>query len=424
MKIKVIIFIALLIGILALSGYFVIYTQTGSQFAAEQMISQYVEGGDVDINVTEGNLGSGLTLENVEVRNIRHLPEGSVLRVQKLFLNLTAIHISGLVVEAENIRLKLPNSDPVVVSGSFKDLNLDFNVHSKGFTVTEVISYLPDLKKLVPGKGEVADIDLYVTGHYLEPIVRGEFIIEEFVYQGFVLTQCPLKLDIQLKEIDSDVKIFGNAQIDGGQLETKRVAVKLEQGDLNFNGPWDQPEFHIKGSSKVEKTKISIALKGTLEKPELLLNSEPPYPSEKLMVMLATGKSWQSFEDPGAGSINSAALTRDFIDYFFFAGKSNKFAEKFGISDFSVTIDQNQKGIAAKKGLTDNLEVGYGVVQTKAGGREADSVSRKLEGELKVTDSIKVGVERETTTQSSTGAFEESINQNDDKVLIEYKKSF
>jgi autotransporter translocation and assembly factor TamB len=228
---------------------------------------------------------------------------------------------------------------------------------------------------------------------------------------------------VQLKDIQGDVKIYGSAYLEKGELQTKRVLVKLGKGDLSFSGPWNKPRINLKGDSKVEKTKISIGLKGTIEEPELTLTSEPSYSREKLMIMLATGKSWQSVEDSVDNGLNATALTKDFIDYFFFAGQSNQFAKKFGISEFSVTLDENKKGIAAKKEITDKLEVSYGVEQTTIEG-QVGGVSRMLGGEVKVNDQLSVGVERESNKTQSNELFEDQINENNDKVMLKYKKSF
>ena len=409
--------------LLVFGSYFLVYTTPGSKFVADQMISEFVDHRDLAYKNLEGNLGSGMTFENLEIRDIKNLPAGTTLKIQRLFVNLTSFGLNGVTVEIENLRLNLPSSDPVIISGTFKEQQLDFNIFSKGISVTEVLSYLPDLKKLVPAKGDVNDIDLFVTGNYLEPIVKGSFVIEKFVYGGFLLTDAPLNFDVQLKDIQGDVKIYGSAYLEKGELQTKRVLVKLGKGDLSFSGPWNKPRINLKGDSKVEKTKISIGLKGTIEEPELTLTSEPSYSREKLMIMLATGKSWQSVEDSVDNGLNATALTKDFIDYFFFAGQSNQFAKKFGISEFSVTLDENKKGIAAKKEITDKLEVSYGVEQTTIEG-QVGGVSRMLGGEVKVNDQLSVGVERESNKTQSNELFEDQINENNDKVMLKYKKSF
>jgi len=423
MKINKLIVFGGIIFLLVATVCLLVYTTPGSKFVANKIISRYVEHEDLVYKNLDGNLGNGMEFKNLELKDIKNFPEGSTLQIQRLFLNLTSLSLNGVYAEFENIRLKLPDSDPIVMSGLFKERQLDINIYSIGFTVTEVLSYLPDFKKLIPIKGDVNEIDLYVTGSYLEPRVKGTLVIDRFVYKGFLLSNAPIGVDIQLKDIKDGVKLHGSVILEKGELQTKKVLVKLEQGDLNFSGPWNQPRINLKGSAKVEKTKISIGLKGTVEKPELALSSEPSYPRQKLMIMLATGKSWQSVEDSIDNGLNSAALTKDFVDYFFFAGKSNQFAKRFGISDFSIKLDGNNRGIAAKKELSEKLEVGYGVEQSK-GSEEQKNITQKLEGEYKLNEKISVGVEREIKQKQSNGLLDEQVNENNDKVLLKYKKSF
>ena len=421
-KIKLIIVIGI-IGLFILSFYFLVYTTRGSKIVAQKVISEFVEKDNVVIDNFQGNLASGVTIENLDIKDVKNFPKGTVLKIQRLFFDLTSLALNGIYAEVENTRLILPDSDPILISGTFKEQQFDLNIYSKGVTLSEVLSFLPDLKSLVPIKGDINDVDLYITGHYLEPVVKGSFIIEKFLYKGFLLTNVPLALDMRLKDIQSEIKLFGSVNLEKGEFHTNRVLVKLGKGSLKFSGPWDKPRINLRGSSIVEKVKISIVIKGTVEKPELTLTSESGYSQQKLMIMLATGKSWQSVEDSIDTGLNSAALTKDFIDYFFFAGKSNQFAEKFGISEFSVTFDEEKKGVAAKKEITDKLEVGYGIEQSGAK-HETKDVTQKLEGELKINKELSVGVEREIKQNQASDLLNEQVNQNNDKVYIKYKKNF
>jgi len=375
---------------------FAVYTTGGSRFAAK-VAGEFLSDGDMSYQDLEGSLAAGMTFRDLEITDIKNLPAGSVLRIAELFVDITSFGLEGLVVSVDNMRLRLPDSDPIVIAGTFKEQQWDLNIFSKGFTVNEVLSYLPDFRSLVPVRGEVNDIDLFVTGPLWEPVIKGQFTVGQFFYKGFILSEAPLTCDLQLKDLKKDIRLHGNVDMERGQFLTKRVKIQLDRGSLAFEGPWDKPRIDLNGRSKVEKANIIIHLKGTVEEPELILTSEPPLSRQKLMVMLATGKSWQSFEASADGQFNTAAVTKDFIDYFFFAGRSNAFAERFGISEFSVTYNGEQKGIAAKKELSDKLEVGYGVNETRANGRPAD-VSQTIEGAYKVNDRLSVGVEREMTT--------------------------
>ena len=160
---------------------FVLLTAEGGRFIVKEVLGKYVRASDIKLSESAGNLFEGMTFQNLEIKNIKNLPKGTTLKIQKIFFNITSLNMNETHVEIEDMRLKLPDSDPVIISGTFKEQQLDLNIFSNGFTVTEVLSYLPDFKLLVPIKGDVKDIDLFITGHYLEPIVKGKLTIEKFV---------------------------------------------------------------------------------------------------------------------------------------------------------------------------------------------------------------------------------------------------
>jgi hypothetical protein len=94
----------------------------------------------------------------------------------------------------------------------------------------------------------------------------------------------------------------------------------------------------------------------------------------------------------------------------------------------AISFDQEsgKKGIAVKKDLTQQLEVGYGVEQQQEQPGGPSTVTQTLGGEIKMTDKISVGVERELKKQydpqlSSPDALPQ---ETDDKVLLKYKGKF
>lgn len=423
---KKILLLFLFVGLLSTAGilmYGSIYTNAGSKILTDTMISKFVENESSSYSSAEGSLKEGIVYKNLEIKDIKGLPKGAVLKVQELNVNLHELSFNGIEIKVENARLSLPDSEAIVLSGSFRNMLIDMNVFSVGFTVRELLTYYPDLKKYLPVQGDISSIDLCVTGSYLEPSIKGSFTADRIVYNAFMLTNSPWQFDIQLKDLSQDIRIFGNANLERGDIVTKRALVQLTKGNLVFSGPVDEVQFDIIGNSEIEKTQIDISLKGTINNPEIALYSDPSYSQQKLMVMLISGKSWKSVEDSLDSGLNSAALTKDFVDYFFFAGRSNQFVKRFGINDFSVKFEENKKGISAKKELSKNLEIGYGIEQTKTNGQTAD-ISQKLGGEVKVTNQLSVGVEREIKKSQADILLNKPADENNNKVFLKYKKNF
>ena len=140
------------------------------------------------------------------------------------------------------------------------------------------------------------------------------------------------------------------------------------------------------------------------------------------MVMLATGKRWKGAEASLNNAVISPDLTADFIDYFVFGGMGSKIARQFGISDISLKIDKQTTGIGIKKEVSEKAEISYGIEQSQAKEKEP-TVTQKVGGEYKITESVSVEAEKELKQDNETEKTQDKA-QTDDKVLIKFKKEF
>ena len=183
---KTIIIVCLISAGVIAAGYILLYTSLGKRGTVKYISSQYGDIQSLEID-PEGNIGKGVTLKDIELTNLKGFPAGSRLKVQELFVQLKMLSLDGLVVRIENARLLLPESDPILVLGTIEGQTLDLDIFSRGVTVREVVTYLPDLKALIPLKGGVDNVDFYIRGSFRQPKITGNFEIKEFIYQGFVL---------------------------------------------------------------------------------------------------------------------------------------------------------------------------------------------------------------------------------------------
>ncbi len=415
-----------MLGVICACGIlWLLRTTQGSQFLAREVMKHYLQ--DVMITAGEpvGNLVEGMTFANLELDNMKNLPQGSKLKIQKLFIHFTSFGLDGLAVNIDNARLILPDSDTIVFSGTFEKQQSAINIFSQGFTVGEVMGYQRNLKNLIPLKGEIRSLDVYIKGNYQELKVVGDFVVKEFVYQGCILSQSSCKVDLTLKNFNRDLELFGKMNIENGMVNTQKVLIVLEPGEIRFAGPWAKPRFTLKGNARVEKTKIAINVQGALDALQVDLASQPPLSKEKLMIMLATGKSWKSVEDAMATGTFSTDVTKDFVDYIFFAGQGNRFAQQFGVHDVTVTFDQKTKGVGAKKDLSDKLQVGYAAEQ-RTTKEQKNVINQKAQGEYQLTDQMSVGVEKEILQEKKDAALDNTPNaaKGNDRIYWKYKTSF
>lgn len=423
MKIKIIIFALLIIFVGGLV-YFSVFTTRGASVIFRSALSRIVAQEGISIKNEQGSLFKGVTFDNIELKEIKDLPLGSQIRVQRFFIKLSLFNAKLVIVHVENARVLLPHSDPILLSGTLNYQDLNVNIFSKGFSIDEVLSYLPDFKALIPITGELNEVDLTIKGAYFEPLIDGQFTIQKFVYKGFTLTDSLWNLELQLKELKKDIQLFGDVNILNGELLSNKTKIKIGKGRIHFDKLLNDPTFNFQATSRIDRTNISISLKGNLSKPQLDLSSQPSYSKEKLMIMLATGKIWKNTEAAMATGEMSLDITSDFIDYFFFAGKTNKFAEKLGIRDIAVKYDDNTKGISAKKAFGEKLDVGYGV-EVQENELQDKTIKQKIQGEYQMTDELSVGVEHEMSNTQSLDALDPQQEVvNDDTIYMQYKKSF
>lgn len=184
--------VVLLFAVLLLSaGSWFLFSTQGNRIIVRAILLQYSKGEDISLGVSEGNFLKGITFRDLELTNLRDFPRCSRLKVQSLSLAVRSLNIiKGLVIEVQNARLLLPESEPILVFGSFVHERFNFNIYSRGFSIGEVSGYFPAATKF-PVSGDFGDIDLYVKGSYEEPELEGSFLVEKIIHEKISLQDAP-----------------------------------------------------------------------------------------------------------------------------------------------------------------------------------------------------------------------------------------
>ena len=403
--------------------YFFIFTNKGSTFIVRVALRNYLRPEGIEIKESAGNFFKSKVVHDLEIKDLQFLPQGSILRIQKLEFSFTSLGPQGLNLSIHNGRLTVPGSELILFHGNLKNNIMDFNLYSKSVNIGAISGLFAENKDLKKISGMISGIDIFVKGSSLGPQVEGGCKIEKLLSNGFSLSSCPLAFKLQLKDIQNTFKLFGEVYVNAGQAYGPKTAViKLGESKISFSGSPEKPLLNIRGTSNVEGTKIGITLRGTFDQPELKLTSEPPLSRQRLLLMLATGKSWKASELAlGKGELTADSV-KDFIDYFVFSGSGSKLAEQLGISDISVTFEKQKKGLGVKTAVTDKLDATYAVEQTQQD-EEAPITSQRLGGEYKITDSLIVGAEKELRGEQKNNTSQESIPP-EDKIFLKFKKEF
>lgn len=413
------IFILLLIGL----AYYFIFTTNGSKVITQFLLSDYVETKTVDAKNTSGSLFNTFVCQDIEFHDLEWLPKGNSLKIQRLEISLTSFSPRGLSGKINNGRLQFPGSDAMLFYGDYQDGNLNITVYSSIMDVRDTLDLFAESALLENVSGIIRNVDMKITGYFLEPELNGTFYIERLDRDGFSMTNCPGTVRLKLNDIKDELKAYGQITLINGIVSgQKTAAINLLESKILFDGSLESPTFDFKGTSQVENVKIEIALKGTLEAPDLKISSKPPMTQERLVIMLATDKSWNSVEAALSKGELSVDLAKDFLDYFIFSGSGNKTMQQLGVRDVQIKYDNKSKGIGATKDITDKVSGSYSIEQPQ-GKQDQPSATQKLGGEYKINDAISIGAERELKPDNKT-AETQNQQQPEDKVMLKFKKEF
>jgi hypothetical protein len=397
-------------------AYYVLETNPGLVKTSHFVLNHFIPAEIKSIQQVRGTLRSSMTWQNVELKNIKGLPPGTLL-IQRLTIVPHGMDYKHAEVRIFNARLKLKYSDNIILSGTYHNGVLNFSVFSEGIDVGEILQ-IAQVRDL-PIRGGIKKIDLHVDGTMERPRIQGSFFVERLVGKDFTLSKTPGTLDLEVSDIQNDLKLKGNIRIQKGQFQSRKTKITLKESAIYFSHNPKNPTLALDGYSHIGDVDIDISVKGTVEKPDLKLESDPPLDSEILMVMLATGRKWQGLEELEQGQL-SADLAKDFIGYLFFPGSGEGFLDKIGVTNVKLNVANGQKEIGFKKEVTDKFDVGYDLQQKTLGSSTQPAIYQTLGADYKVSNKLYASFER----QASTGTNASNDQDIDNRFLLKYKKKF
>ncbi len=363
---------------------FLFFTTAGATLLVRTALSLAFDSGSVRFWRAKGSLSEPLVFYDVEVKDIKGLPSGSVLKIQQMTVSDFLLQLENSRIQVSNARLKFPQSDyPVVLSGSYQDLAFNVNVYSKSLGVRDTLDLFTEASELRDVSGVVTDVDSFLTGSWRKPQLAGSLLISRFSYKEFSLLDCSVSYNIRIEDIKEHPKPTGAIVFGTGLITSPHASVKLEGGKMIFSSDPKTPLLDFSGISDIEGVKIWIHLKGTLKKPDLHLSSDPPLSQESLLLMLMTGKKW-------------------------------------GVS--------GSNAVGVNKSLSDKVELRYDVERPPPGTEQQKQIqTHKLGAEVKITDKISIEAEgqvRQQQQQDVQSVSGQPEQQKDGKVVLKYKRKF
>ena len=410
--------LVLLLWALCYGVYYLLCTPTGSQFLVRKILEHYTLDRQVQFESVEGDLIHGITFNNLVLKDLDELPKDSQFLVQNFSIRIESFHRTGITAEIVNGRLRLPVSEAVVINGRVDHGRLEGTVFSRALDVSEIIGYLPKNPHTRHLEGLVKELDVDIAGELAMPVVSGSLRIENMDNGQFEVENVPVTFELQRRNRLVTDELFGQVRFESGNVMSKRTVIKLRPSHLYFSGKPGNPRLDINGFSRISKVDITIGIKGDLEKPNVILSSEPSLPDEMLLLMVATGKRWNGLSQSIESGAVSPELAKDFVQYLFFGGRGNFIADKFGLSDFSVSDTTDKQGVGAAKQVTDNLEIKYQVERETNGETEPATTKQTVGSEVRVTNRVTLDLKKEFEsggTEENAGAAE---------IMLKFKTSF
>ncbi len=422
--IKTVIVIVLFLGVLVGSLGYLVCTTGGAEILFDQALDRYLSRDNFGWGEFQGSLWHGFVVRDLQLQDVRGVGHKGVIRIQQLAIRVKASGLSGVEADFRNARLLSPRDEPIVADGRFRYGQFSANVYARTFDLLRIKDFFPAFRHLSVVKGSLKDVDLVVEGTQSDIHVRGRSVIEKWRYATYLLENCELNKDLRLTRTAQGWQVYGKVLIVSGDFLTPHVKVKLAPSRIEFNGDLQRPSFDIKGQARVARTKIDIVIRGTRDKPEVLVSSDSALPQEQLLLMLTTGRRWNSVNNAAFQKKMSPDVAADFVDYFIFGGSGKSLSQYLGLSGLSVSFDQQKRGVSVTKDVTNRFGVGYGV-HMETPEHEPAMVKQQVTGEYDITDQVIVGVQKEMAASAdpkSKGQVPEKSL--DDRVYMKYKTKF
>ncbi len=419
--------IVLLSAILSVSVgyYYLTHTTQGAKWVFDFLTKRYLGAQSVKYREFEGTIAEGIKLSNIRIEDLNTFTARNLILIQQLDITVPGLDLTQLHGKVRNGRIKFPLSDPIGFYGTFSDGKFKFDVYCGIIDVREIVTVVKSSLSLHNLKGTVKNVSLALTGPYTQPVLIGDFLLEDFRYLGFSLSQLPATFSYTLIHNQNNLDWNGVLSVPSGIVKSRLTTIALKPSRLIFTGPFRNPDLDIFGSAKVGQTMINISLGGSKRKPVLNVTSNPPKSKNALLVLLATGQEVitpHAVTDPSNTIVGS---DNAFVEYFTFTSDGLA-PEAVGLTDFSFNMQDNEKWLGIKRKVTNQLKVGINLQETRAASGQVTDVTRSVGGEVQVADHITVGVDKKVTQVQDPAQNQATPQQKDGgmDVMIKYKKNF
>jgi translocation and assembly module TamB len=166
-------------------------------------------------------------------------------------------------------------------------------------------------------------------------------------------------------ELRADVTaVYANGLSLEGEVETVRGQIEpiggrifdLKRGRARFTGAgYQEAVLEVQALYEHPAAKVTVAVSGTVEHPEVKLSSEPPMDESQIALLIATGQTSLKAGSGGVGTLSSEEAGTAALGVVATQVFKDVIADKLPVD--SVSLDSSQ--LRAGKYVTDKIYVGY-----------------------------------------------------------------
>ena len=378
-------FLCWVIVLICIGTYIFLTTTWGAKIAATYLIKSYLPLSDVTVGSYKGTIEKGLLLKEVTIKHIPTMKEG-VVHIQELYLQVPLIHWNQISTKVINGRLELASSDPIIFNSTTIKNQLQGNCYAHSVDAHHILSALgyDELAKNI--QGFIGNVDFAIDGAVIAPHLTGRFFVDKIVYKDTTVKDGFGHLNLTVLSLGENPSMEGSLILESALVQVHKINIDLTTSKVDFKGNAANPLLDIHGSSKVEDIDIDMAIKGSLQKPQLIFNSDPPMPEDEIKMILVTGKSWSEID--------------------------NDRTQSFGL----------------RKKLTDSFNVGmeFEEIPSQPGRDQSQGYSKTLEGQMNVTDKFSFNVAKKFLSSDTTTATTNTPTEKDNSTefYLQYKRRF
>jgi hypothetical protein len=388
----------------SLTFAYLIVTPLGGKILVRCFKQEFLSVGLLHIGHYEGSLHEGFILKDVRIIGLSYFPD-ALLRIQEVRVRLPLWDLPHSDFSIFNARISIPDSDPIVFTGEIYAGQIKGNLYAKSVDLHSACRFwaLEDIRKNL--QGFISDTDITIEGPLSSPKASGHFLADSIRYKSILLTDGFSQLDLTLIPAMDQVQVKGVIIVNSGLVHVRKIDLELSPSKFIFQGDFFDPMIDIHMGARVEDMDFHLTIKGDSLNPQLTVTSDPPMPPQDALRVLFTGNAWSSSTSPFYG-VTSGQLAEDFLNY--------------SLQD----VNENQQ-LGFKTKLTDNLKLGAEVDQQPLPPGETNTYySRKINGEMDMTEHMSLNVSQQVFSQDSYPSYQDAQPEDETQVYLQYKKRF